>query len=94
MLAPLQELSGIPHGDIRQRQLECVLQVLHSSGETLQQGWPLVLGVIGAVNKNHKYVSPAADRPGRPGVRLGGGQHLNGQHPVAEQLASILSLNN
>lgn len=53
VLAPLQELSGIPHGDIRQRQLDCVLQVLHSCGETLQQGWPLVLGVIGALNKHH-----------------------------------------
>ncbi|KAK7101826.1 protein MON2 homolog [Littorina saxatilis] len=53
VLSPLQELSGIPHGDIRQRQLDCVLQVLHSCGETLQQGWPLILGVIGALNKDH-----------------------------------------
>ncbi|KAL8578563.1 hypothetical protein ACOMHN_015019 [Nucella lapillus] len=53
VLAPLRELSGIPHGDIRQRQLDCVLQVLHSCGDTLQQGWPLILGVIGAVSKDH-----------------------------------------
>jgi hypothetical protein len=54
VLSPLQELSGIPHGDIRQKQLDCVLQVLHSCGDTLLQGWPLVLGVIGALNKHHK----------------------------------------
>ncbi|XP_076468992.1 protein MON2 homolog [Babylonia areolata] len=53
VLAPLQELSGIAHGDIRQRQLDCVLQVLHCCGDTLQQGWPLILGVIGAVSKDH-----------------------------------------
>ncbi|KAK7482827.1 hypothetical protein BaRGS_00025993, partial [Batillaria attramentaria] len=53
VLAPIQELSVIPHSDIRQRQLDCVLQVLHSCGDTLQQGWPLILGVIGALNKDH-----------------------------------------
>ncbi|XP_071961451.1 protein MON2 homolog isoform X3 [Antedon mediterranea] len=50
LLSPLQELSAIQHPDIRQRQLECVLQVLHNNGETLAHGWPLVLGVIGAVS--------------------------------------------
>lgn len=53
VLAPVQELSAIPHSDIRQRQLDCVLQLLHSCGDTLQQGWPLILGVIGALNKDH-----------------------------------------
>ncbi|CAB3383543.1 Hypothetical predicted protein [Cloeon dipterum] len=52
LLSPLAELSAVPHthGDVRQKQLECVLQILHSSGEILSHGWPLVLGIIGAVN--------------------------------------------
>jgi hypothetical protein len=53
LLSPLSELSSIPHGDVRQRQLECVLQVLNGAGETLSHGWPLVLGIIGAVNDHH-----------------------------------------
>ncbi|XP_044741500.1 protein MON2 homolog isoform X2 [Chrysoperla carnea] len=50
LLSPLSELSSVPHGDVRQRQLECVLQVLHGTGESLTHGWPLVLGIIGAVS--------------------------------------------
>lgn len=53
LLGPLAELSSVPHGDVRQRQLECVLQVLHGSGETLSHGWPLVLTIIGAVSDQH-----------------------------------------
>ncbi|XP_055644206.1 protein MON2 homolog [Toxorhynchites rutilus septentrionalis] len=53
LLGPLSELSSVPHGDVRQRQLECVLQVLNGAGETLSHGWPLVLGIIGAVNDHH-----------------------------------------
>uniref|UniRef100_A0A1B6LWA5 Protein MON2 homolog n=1 Tax=Graphocephala atropunctata TaxID=36148 RepID=A0A1B6LWA5_9HEMI len=53
LLGPLSELSSVPHGDVRQRQLECVLQVLHGSGETLSHGWPLVLTIIGAVSDQH-----------------------------------------
>ncbi|XP_050313877.1 protein MON2 homolog isoform X2 [Anthonomus grandis grandis] len=53
LLGPLYELSSVPHGDVRQRQLECVLQILHSNGETLSHGWPLILGIIGAVNDQH-----------------------------------------
>lgn len=53
LLNPLAELSSVPHGDVRQRQLECVLQVLNGAGETLSHGWPLVLGIIGAVNDRH-----------------------------------------
>ncbi|XP_038067855.1 protein MON2 homolog isoform X2 [Patiria miniata] len=52
LLGPLQELSSIPHADIRQKQLECVHQLLSSNGETLVHGWPLVLGVIGAVTED------------------------------------------
>ncbi|XP_057668437.1 protein MON2 homolog isoform X2 [Diorhabda carinulata] len=53
LLGPLYELSSVPHGDVRQKQLECVLQILHTNGETLSHGWPLVLGIIGAVNDQH-----------------------------------------
>lgn len=52
LLSPLSELSSVPHGDVRQRQLECVLQVLHGTGESLTHGWPLVLGIIGAVSSH------------------------------------------
>lgn len=53
LLGPLAELSTVPHGDVRQRQLECVLQVLNGAGETLTHGWPLVLGIIGTFNDHH-----------------------------------------
>ena len=56
LLAPLQELSAILHPDIRQKQLECVLQILHGDGETLNEGWPLVLSVIGAVTNDQTWV--------------------------------------
>ncbi|XP_013390078.1 protein MON2 homolog, partial [Lingula anatina] len=52
LLSPLQELSSIPHPDIRQKQLECVLQILHNNGDSLGPGWPCVLGVIGAVSND------------------------------------------
>lgn len=50
LLGPLSELSAVPHGDVRQRQLECVLQILHGAGEMLSHGWPLILNIIGAVS--------------------------------------------
>lgn len=56
LLGPLAELSSLPHGDVRQRQLECVLQILNGSGEMLSHGWPLILGIIGAVNDHHSEV--------------------------------------
>ena len=52
IIGPLQQLSTIHQPDIRQRQLECVLQILHSNGDKLVHGWPLVLGVIGAVTND------------------------------------------
>lgn len=53
ILAPLRELSDIPHPDVRQRQLDCVLQILHSNGDGLVDGWPCILEVIGALSDNH-----------------------------------------
>jgi len=52
LLNPLKELSNVLHADIRQKQLECVLQILQSHGDSLGPGWPLVLGVIGAIRND------------------------------------------
>lgn len=52
LLNPLKELSNVLHADIRQKQLECVLQILQSLGDSLGPGWPLVLGVIGAIRND------------------------------------------
>ncbi|KAJ8301796.1 hypothetical protein KUTeg_020783 [Tegillarca granosa] len=54
ILSPLQEMSDINHGDIRLKQLECVLHILHSNGDKLAHGWPLILGVIGAVTDDQR----------------------------------------
>merc|ERR1719392_172388 len=53
LLSPLVELSAIPHPDIRARQLDCVMQILHSSAEKLTQGWPLLITVIGSLRPQH-----------------------------------------
>ncbi|KAM4747142.1 protein MON2 homolog isoform 1-T1 [Rhinophrynus dorsalis] len=52
LLNPLKELSNIIHHDIRLKQLECVLQILQNQGDSLGPGWPLVLGVIGAIRND------------------------------------------
>lgn len=52
LLNPLKELSNVLHADIRQKQLESVLQILQSQGDSLGPGWPLVLGVIGAIRND------------------------------------------
>uniref|UniRef100_A0A1A8BF50 Protein MON2 homolog n=1 Tax=Nothobranchius kadleci TaxID=1051664 RepID=A0A1A8BF50_NOTKA len=52
LLNPLKELSNVLHADIRQKQLECVLQILQSQDDCLGPGWPLVLGVIGAIRND------------------------------------------
>ncbi|ETE62587.1 Protein MON2-like protein [Ophiophagus hannah] len=43
LLNPLKELSNISHPDIRLKQLECVLQILQSQGDSLGPGWPLLV---------------------------------------------------
>lgn len=45
-------MSNINHPDIRLKQLECVLQILQSQGDSLGPGWPLVLGVMGAIRND------------------------------------------
>lgn len=52
LLNPLKELSNVLQADIRQKQLESVLQILQSQGDSLGPGWPLVLGVIGAIRND------------------------------------------
>lgn len=52
LLNPLKEMSNINHPDIRLKQLECVLQILQSQGDSLGPGWPLVLGVMGAIRND------------------------------------------
>lgn len=51
-LIPLQELSRIPHPDIRQKQIDTCLQMLQSSGDVLGDGWPQVLDIVGAINES------------------------------------------
>lgn len=53
LLNPLSELSTVPHADVRQRQLDCVLQILNGSGDILSFGWPTIIQIIGAVNDRH-----------------------------------------
>ena len=53
LLSPLSELSTVPHADVRQRQLDCVLQILNGAGEILSFGWPAIIEIIGAVNEHH-----------------------------------------
>ena len=47
LLSPLAELCSIPYPDVRQKQLDTVLHILHGSGESLNHGWPLILTIIG-----------------------------------------------
>ena len=51
-LLPLQELSYIQFSDIRQKQIECTLTILRSTGANLNYSWPLCLSIIGAINKD------------------------------------------
>lgn len=53
LLSPLSELSTVMHADVRQRQLDCVLQILNGAGEILSFGWPAIIEIIGAVNEHH-----------------------------------------
>ena len=52
-LAPLQDLSDIPYPDIRQKQLSVCLQMIQSTGERLQDGWPQVLDIVGSLQETH-----------------------------------------
>ncbi|CAI8012315.1 Protein MON2 homolog, partial [Geodia barretti] len=46
LLSPLLSLQSVLHVDVRQRQLDCVSNVLHSSGQSLGSSWDVILNVI------------------------------------------------
>jgi hypothetical protein len=46
MVQTLQKMSRIEYLDVRHQQLECVFQVLHSNGQELAKGWPILLDVL------------------------------------------------
>lgn len=50
-LRPLQSLSEIVFSDIRQKQLDCCLQILQTSGDTMIEGWIQILDIIGCIDK-------------------------------------------
>ena len=52
----MAELSAIPYPDVRQKQLDTVLHILHSSGEVLENGWPLILTMIGSLEQDHSDI--------------------------------------
>lgn len=51
-LAPLQSLSDINYTDLRQKQLEVCLQMIQSGGETLGDGWPQIIDIVGSLNEH------------------------------------------
>jgi hypothetical protein len=52
-LAPLQDLSDIPFADLRQKQLSVCLQLIQSTGDRLQDGWPQMLDIVGSLQETH-----------------------------------------
>ena len=56
MISPLNELSATTYADVRQKQVDCVLQLLHSSGDSISFGWPLFLNIIGAISNTQRYL--------------------------------------
>lgn len=54
LVEPLSSLSSIQHADVRQRQLECVSQLLHSHGQTLSPTYPQLLHIIAAIADHHR----------------------------------------
>lgn len=55
-LQPLTELNTVQHHDVRNKQLESILYILNSSGDSLSPGWPLVLSVIGSATDTQSDV--------------------------------------
>ncbi|XP_039250007.2 protein MON2 homolog [Styela clava] len=45
-LHPLKQLSTVSHTDVKQKQLDSTLQILHSSGDILSSGWPDLLYIV------------------------------------------------
>jgi len=47
-LMPLKEICTVSHLDVRQKQLDGILQILHSCGDSLAAGWCEILEIIGS----------------------------------------------
>ncbi|CAK8698239.1 unnamed protein product [Clavelina lepadiformis] len=47
-LMPLKEICAVNHLDVRQKQLDGILQILRSCGESLSSGWPEILAIVGS----------------------------------------------
>uniref|UniRef100_A0A0K2TVD6 Protein MON2 homolog n=1 Tax=Lepeophtheirus salmonis TaxID=72036 RepID=A0A0K2TVD6_LEPSM len=56
LLSPLFELCAIPFPDVRQKQLDTVLHIIHTSGEALKDGWPVILNIIGSLDESHSDI--------------------------------------
>ena len=53
ILHPLHELSAIHFNDVRQKQIECTLSIMRLMGQNLNSSWPVLLNIIGAVQREH-----------------------------------------
>lgn len=57
LVEPLGSLSSIQHADVRQRQLECVSQLLHSHGQALSAAYPQLLHIVAAIADHHRCLN-------------------------------------
>ncbi|KAK4035665.1 hypothetical protein OUZ56_027750 [Daphnia magna] len=62
LISPLNELSSTSFADVQQKQVDCVLHLLHSSGDIISFGWPLFLNIIGAINNSQGKLSLNLER--------------------------------
>jgi hypothetical protein len=60
LVAPLSELSSVSQSDVRQRQLDCVLSVLHGSGDILNGSWTAILNILAAATADLGYTHSLA----------------------------------
>ncbi|KAK4019557.1 hypothetical protein OUZ56_001572 [Daphnia magna] len=56
-ISPLNELSSTSFADVQQKQVDCVLHLLHSSGDIISFGWPLFHNIVGAINNSQGKLS-------------------------------------
>ncbi|KAK4019556.1 hypothetical protein OUZ56_001571 [Daphnia magna] len=57
LISPLNELSSTSFADVQQKQVDCVLHLLHSSGDIISFGWPLFHNIVGAINNSQGKLS-------------------------------------
>nr|CAB3263902.1 protein MON2 homolog [Phallusia mammillata] len=51
-LLPLKEVCTVAHFDVRQKQLDGILQILNSCGDSLSAGWSDILDIISSATDN------------------------------------------